>query len=299
MVMDPLSISTAIPAVLGSVPTVVTIVSSVREALDKRKKLLDKLEVFRYALEGLNEHVRRCSPGDPWLDGLLYLREPVVDHKDPRSVVEYTRKGLIPQLERVIGEMNLMLNPTNRIKQYHIVQRTTYHWDKDKFDETIKELNECCTMITLFISGGSKKDAERYFERSLTQGQRHELQLITLSTEFSKFIIELRDETENEGTRAWLSPFDFLAKQDALIEGNFDTGEWLLNSFQFRSWLEGRPWYLRCLGEPGSGKVCRQSSLRGSRLTFPADSSFSDCGRPPPKTLPISVCPCSLFIPEL
>ena len=62
---------------------------------------------------------------------------------------------------------------------------------------------------------------------------------------------------ETESIEDWLSPCNFKGKQ----ERNFRTcfkpvGQWLLDHPTFRSWaIGGRPWYLRCHGEEGTGKV--------------------------------------------
>ena len=53
----------------------------------------------------------------------------------------------------------------------------------------------------------------------------------------------------------WLSPLEPLARQRDLINKCYPTGQWLLDSIEFKSWSEGRPWQLRCLGSTGSGKV--------------------------------------------
>jgi len=54
----------------------------------------------------------------------------------------------------------------------------------------------------------------------------------------------------------WLSPLDFVAFQDQTFGRTYPTGQWLLDSREFRAWSDGRPWHLRCHGDTGAGKVC-------------------------------------------
>jgi hypothetical protein len=53
----------------------------------------------------------------------------------------------------------------------------------------------------------------------------------------------------------WLSPTDFPAQQHDITRRQKDTGQWLLDSPQFRRWLQGLDKTLFCPGIPGAGKT--------------------------------------------
>ena len=54
----------------------------------------------------------------------------------------------------------------------------------------------------------------------------------------------------------WLSPTDFLAQQHDIISRRQEgTGQWFLNSVEFKSWLDGPKKTLFCPGIPGAGKT--------------------------------------------
>ncbi|KAI9727372.1 MAG: hypothetical protein M1834_008443 [Cirrosporium novae-zelandiae] len=54
----------------------------------------------------------------------------------------------------------------------------------------------------------------------------------------------------------WLSPTDFSVQQnDILTRRQQGTGEWLLNSDEYRTWLDGKEQTLFCPGIPGAGKT--------------------------------------------
>ena len=56
--------------------------------------------------------------------------------------------------------------------------------------------------------------------------------------------------------KAWLSPLAFWQKQENVYsEHHPGTGGWILESDQFRNWMNGTPANLWCHGPPGSGKT--------------------------------------------
>src|SRR5687767_7546809 len=55
---------------------------------------------------------------------------------------------------------------------------------------------------------------------------------------------------------AWLSSIDYTSQQnDYIQERGPNTGEWLLNSPKFRTWLQSDKQTLFCPGIPGAGKT--------------------------------------------
>lgn len=63
--------------------------------------------------------------------------------------------------------------------------------------------------------------------------------------------------SEIQAIEEWLSPCDFGKIQNECISSCFKSvGQWLLEDEIFKSWaVGGRPWYLRCHGQQGTGKV--------------------------------------------
>jgi Cdc6-like AAA superfamily ATPase len=60
----------------------------------------------------------------------------------------------------------------------------------------------------------------------------------------------------HETIMKWLSPTDFPAQQHDIISKRQDgTGEWFLNSMEFKRWLDGADNTLFCPGIPGAGKT--------------------------------------------
>lgn len=100
--------------------------------------------------------------------------------------------------------------------------------------------------------------------------------------------LKKEEESLRKAIEQWLSPLEFLARQRDLIHSCFPTGEWLLESEEFTSWVKGRPWQLRCYGDTGSGKVrCEPfHSLCDQDPDCSLDISLLYSDRPSAKELP-------------
>ncbi|KAF2186397.1 hypothetical protein K469DRAFT_526817, partial [Zopfia rhizophila CBS 207.26] len=80
---------------------------------------------------------------------------------------------------------------------------------------------------------------------------------------------------ERRALTEWLSPLNFFVKQaDVLglrVEG---TGQWLLESEQFKSWVSGSKKTLWCSGIPGAGKTVLASIVVDHlQKSFPGDDT--------------------------
>ena len=74
---------------------------------------------------------------------------------------------------------------------------------------------------------------------------------------------------------AWLTPLDYTSQQNDLI-GRWEkgTGQWLLNSPQFQSWLDGNDQTLFCPGIPGAGKtICSAIVINDLHVRFGSEAS--------------------------
>ncbi|KAJ5783115.1 Nucleoside phosphorylase [Penicillium paradoxum] len=84
-------------------------------------------------------------------------------------------------------------------------------------------------------------------------------------TELAAIFVELKQDitqikATNDITRRnmildWITPLHFHKKQRNLLESRFSTGKWLLNSDQFKHWVDGARWRLHCYGLTGTGKT--------------------------------------------
>ncbi|KUM60362.1 hypothetical protein ACN42_g6752 [Penicillium freii] len=84
-------------------------------------------------------------------------------------------------------------------------------------------------------------------------------------TELAAIFVELKQDitqikATNDTTRRntildWISPLHFHNQQRRLLQSCVPTGKWLLDSEQFRRWVDGARGRLRCYGLTGTGKT--------------------------------------------
>ena len=80
----------------------------------------------------------------------------------------------------------------------------------------------------------------------------------------------------------WLSPTDFTAQQhDIITRRQEGTGQWFLDSPEFKRWLQGSDKMLFCPGMPIAGKTMQSStSMQGVVATRPLNEHITSCLRP-------------------
>jgi hypothetical protein len=67
-----------------------------------------------------------------------------------------------------------------------------------------------------------------------------------------------KQEAEEEFQKVlyWLSPLDYRAKHERIIEDCYrESGQWFIDNEEFIEWSKGNSFTLRCFADAGSGKV--------------------------------------------
>src|SRR5271155_4005075 len=83
------------------------------------------------------------------------------------------------------------------------------------------------------------------------------LSYISQATEENvKRLIRHQDDQESQKILDWLTPIDYAPQHSDFISRRQEgTGQWLLNSDQFQTWLNTTKQTLFCPGMPGAGKT--------------------------------------------
>ena len=243
-------------------------------------------------LRSLDERIDEAggTPCHPWYRGLRRL--------DPKT----HRDGPIVRLRRTMEELVGEVMPDKDWKKRS--QPLIWHWSRDKISNKLRDIESCRAAISQVLDKDqfdiSLKIQEQGDETNENikqvqlQGQdtnaamlqMHEL-MRTFKTGQQKQL-EFQQKQEEEIGREtrdkiaeWLSPFQFLARQQELFEGSYPTGRWLLSGDEFKSWYRGRPCkpksihrhvlslsreafstnvrligQLQLWGDAGAGKVC-------------------------------------------
>jgi Cdc6-like AAA superfamily ATPase len=110
-------------------------------------------------------------------------------------------------------------------------------------------VNENISLLNVFISRRTKDDTTK--------------------------LVQYQEDQEQQAIFKWLTPVDYTSQQnDFLQKHQAGTGQWLLNSTQFKSWVETKKKTLFCPGIPGAGKTILTSIVVEELSTrFQSDNS--------------------------
>ena len=282
--MDGLSAAASVVAILQITEVVVKYGVSVVNAKEERRKLAEELQDLGLMIDRLEHRCKGSKPDDSWYQGFNELVKssgtltPEGTYKLPKNGKP---EGALAHIYQTIANLSTELSssePSHRLKK--IGQRLTWYWDRDKFEEMLTSIKSARENIN-FILAQDQWDLTRAIQ---ADGRDSNIKITDfINNRFTTFEQSFRrqqekeqkleEETETKAIGQWLSPLDFLARQEDLSEDRFPTGQWLLDHEAFKHWILGRPWHLRCYGEAGSGKVCKLSNV----LACSAANIARDC----------------------
>ncbi len=260
---DPLSIAVAIVALIDFTEKVLTFANDIKNARKDLQKVVDGLKGLDYLIKRLDERRKGANEHDPWFQGLLELERTsgrLTEDWEYEPNPKHKPEGALAQLKMTMAELHAKLEPRG-LKKYHFVQRVRWHWDKDSFAGILSDIARLRSEISDILDQDHfdlSKHHLKVTEAAKIEGENTNRQVGELVNYNRKREDKERREEEKgekEALEKWLSPLESLARQKELFANSFPTGQWLLDSLAFKHWSAGRPWYLRCYGEAGSGKV--------------------------------------------
>lgn len=221
--MDPLSLAASITALAGATFQVVAFLNTIIDGGKDRLMLfteVNSLWMVLKLLEG-NFDPTNVHHDEAWLQGVLSLAQP---------------GGVFHQISDALQKLNSKLKPqTGRHKALQ-----TLRWpftDKRDVDENIQHIERLKQSVSLVLNHAS----------------------LALSQEIRSDGAAVKEALVSQKVQAvidWLSPLNFLAKQEAIMKERRDgTGKWLVNSDVFKTWESGDNLMLWCPGIPGAGKT--------------------------------------------
>lgn len=267
---DPLSITVAVIALIDFAEKALTIAHDIKNAIKDLQKVVDGLKSLDYLIKRLDELRKEANEHDPWFQGLLELeRASGTLTADWRYVPDPKHKpeGALAQLKITMAELHAKLE-SHGLRKFHFVQRVRWHWDKDSYAGLLNDIARSRSEISDILDRDHfdlSKHHLKLTEAVKEEGRDTNLQVGELLNYQRKREDKERrkeEKAEKEAIVRWLSPLENLARQKKLFANSFPTVQWLLNSLAFKHWSMGRPWYLRCYGEAGSGKVSHMISSR-------------------------------------
>lgn len=254
--------------VVGSIAAVETLLHIARKleeygrdcyfAPKQQDELGDTLGNFKIRVEILGPHVKRAieNPDDERFEALrTVVKSPTV----------HDSSGV--KLERIKNDMKKIEDELKSLSGNNIksrLKRLWWHHDKKRFQNTIskikgsiKQVESVLVYYNIDISHDTNDAVKKVLKGQATQYQAME----SLRLQGQRAARE-REHEFKERKRAtiigWLSPLTFQKRQSELYnqctQQNVSIPS-LLESPEFAAWASGRPWRLRCDGEPGAGKT--------------------------------------------
>ena len=280
--MDPVTVLTVIQTALTLGTQIWTYISTFKDASKERQNHLNEVKLVVSTLKFLNRRVQEINRGDPWSEGLLTLLEPgqrfaaaegsnddntakptVVDrmgrkmHLDrwkkkpePKGTSYYDTNAYedgvtLKRLKDLLEGLSKKLTKGDNIRE--IGNKLVWSWQKPGVADSINEI----ARLTDHISKVLQQDQ---FDLSLAD------HILAKDTNQRMRAVERTQdqeirERERKEIMTWLSPLEYYKRQDSVFRDSFPAEQRLVNSPEFRAWVNGRDWILRCHGKPGAGKV--------------------------------------------
>lgn len=136
--------------------------------------------------------------------------------------------GVFNQINDELQKLMEKLEPHSGAQK--VIQTLKWPFDRREIDRTIKHLERFKQSISIVLTHAN----------------------LALSQEIRDDGVKVRIKSIID----WLSPLNFLAKQEAIFkESREGTGTWLLDSKIFTSWASAAESILWCPGIPGAGKT--------------------------------------------
>ncbi|KAK0480425.1 hypothetical protein EDD18DRAFT_1468503 [Armillaria luteobubalina] len=245
-----LRLTSSVTVLIQNITTAIKCVKNVHDAPKEIVQFLTELQYTEIYLSTLGRLIKLSSRDDPWLETLQQLHGPF------QELTELL-KGLNRKLRS--GSPGWKEGAT----------RLRWTFTKQSVDDELKKIGRLKTLVMSAV----------------------QLSNVMLSLAIKDTVadvnrgISMDDKTE-EVVR-WLTPLDYIAvQQDKLKKRVGNTGEWFLESPEFKSWKDGltESRTLWCPGGPGIGKTVLASIIVNS-LQLP-DYQDTFC---PKETLVLSI----------
>ena len=268
--MDGVSAAASIIAILELSSEVIKYVNSARGASRERKALREELRSCESILHQLKDNVDDSEEGKAWSKTLAALE---------------AKDAPLDRLESALSHMNRILRLN---KDTHTIL-TSLRWpfDEKELKEILSTIEREKSLLQLALTNNSLKllqeikrtssehsakletliesiNIASMHSNSSLSGLRHDMTVIDSSQAVLHDNLEgiqQQSETrrrlkERQEALDWLSRENYAAQQsDVLSRRQHGTGQWLLDSPEFKRWLESKHEILFCPGIPGAGKT--------------------------------------------
>ncbi|KAH7156175.1 ankyrin repeat-containing domain protein, partial [Dactylonectria macrodidyma] len=249
--MDSLSTTTAsVIAVVQLSSKVVKYINSAKGATQERKSLREELRACERILQQLIDEADDSEEGQAWSNTIEALEAPGAP---------------LGRLWVTLSEVKERLQPQEGIRK--TLARLKWPFNEKEIKEIYGTIEREKSLLQLALTNNSRQLLQ---EIKITSDENNKqltklVQAIKATSQAAlhdglDWLQRQNDERGRVGERlailSWLTPEDYAAqKSDFLSRRQAGTGRWLLDSPEFKKWLELEKETLLCPGIPGAGKT--------------------------------------------
>ncbi|KAI9772157.1 MAG: hypothetical protein M1839_002528, partial [Geoglossum umbratile] len=264
--MEPLSVTASIIAILQLSSKVIKYVNGAAGAATERKRLRDEVRSCESILQRLKDEADDADEGKLWLETIKALEAP--DAPLYRLGVAF----------RVVIEI---LEPKKGLEK--ALSALKWPFDEKEVEKIFSTIEREKTLLALALTNDCRK-LIKAIKKSSNENESRLAELIVVAKENSSKLAELKDglwrtqgsqadlkdgldqlhdrqhnreaTEEREAILNWLTLIDYAPQQNDFINRRqAGTGQWLLDSQEFKKWVETDKQTMFCPGIPGAGKT--------------------------------------------
>ncbi|RYP66703.1 hypothetical protein DL771_007636 [Monosporascus sp. 5C6A] len=223
--MDPLSATASVIAVLQFTGEVIKYLNDVKDASKECQQCTIEASNLQNLLISLRYRLERGQTGDPWFTAVRTLN---------------VENGPLDQYKQALEQLQSKVkNDTQRMKT-----RLAWKFTKAEVAGILARMERLKSHVNIML----EMDNFKLLQATKTSVDTTHT---TVSALHDTQYLQRHDEIMQ-----WLSPTDFPAQQHDIISRKQEgTGQWFLDSAEFKGWLQGLDKTLFCPGIPGAGKT--------------------------------------------
>ena len=157
----------------------------------------------------------------------------------------YEAAGVLLALEKDLAKLTGKLKPEEGAKE--VVTRLIWYWK----DPAVNSILENMKSLRVEIEHLIQVDRDEHVKQDRVDLKRVKYRVDRID---EREEYELRQKQRRKIIQ-WLSPLQSIERQGSILKDTFPVSSWLTDSNEFKIWLNGKPRWLWCYGEPGAGKV--------------------------------------------
>lgn len=233
--VDVLETTSGVVTVLDLSKTILGYLRNVQHASSDRRQLRQELISLRGILEELNDTVEGASSESDkeWVASLSVL------NRDDGPLQQL--KEALETLQKILG------TASNGKGSKAAINSLLFPFQKNSIDKALKVIQRHKSLIVLAIEND---------HLALSQAI-----LANVKSGIKKWE-DSREQLHRQKVINWITPVDYSLNQAAFAnQCQKNTGQWILDSAEFQTWLQDKKATLFCTGIPGAGKTIITSTI--------------------------------------